>query len=107
MVDDPRVAELLLVWEEQYENGQDIPHAELCSRCPQLPDVLCRQIAVLRHFDGLAHNLPAESADRAAATGSYVPPAGTDSGAETGVADSQRAAGMASLLTWLQHLAPP
>ncbi len=51
--DDPRLAELLLRWEELQEEGQSLTADELCSTCPELAEELGRRIAMLRRLDPL------------------------------------------------------
>ena len=46
--DDPRLADLLLRWEELHEQGQSLSAEELCSTCPELAEELGRRIALLR-----------------------------------------------------------
>src|SRR5690348_7476055 len=45
---DPRLVDLVLRWEEQRDQGQDISPEELCRDCPELLDDLRRGIASLR-----------------------------------------------------------
>jgi hypothetical protein len=98
MADDPRLGELLLEWQEQYENGRDVPAAELCSDCPELAGDLARQIAVLRHVDGLARETPAESLGVEGATGSYTPSDSTDPSGAMGAAARESAFGISDLV---------
>jgi eukaryotic-like serine/threonine-protein kinase len=49
--DDPRLAELLLRWEELRGQGQSVSVDELCSTCPELAEELDRQIAILRRLE--------------------------------------------------------
>jgi hypothetical protein len=51
--DDPRLAELLLRWEELHEQGQSVSPDELCSTCPELAEELGRRIGILRQLDPL------------------------------------------------------
>jgi serine/threonine-protein kinase len=51
--DDPRLAELLLRWEELHDQGRSVTPQELCSTCPELADELGRRIALLRQIDPL------------------------------------------------------
>jgi serine/threonine protein kinase len=48
--DDPRLEELLLRWEELYEQGQSVNPLELCSTCPELAVELSHRIALLRQI---------------------------------------------------------
>ena len=45
---DDRLAELLLRWEEAWEQGDDVPAEQLCAECPDLAEALRRQIAMLK-----------------------------------------------------------
>jgi serine/threonine protein kinase/tetratricopeptide (TPR) repeat protein len=51
--DDPRLDELLLLWEELRDQGQYRAAEELCSTCPELAGELARRIALLHGFDPL------------------------------------------------------
>ena len=51
--DDPRLAELLMRWEELHEQGRSVTPAELCSTCPELAEELARRIALLRQMEPL------------------------------------------------------
>jgi serine/threonine-protein kinase len=48
--DDPRVADLLLQWEELDERGESVSAVELCAGCPELANELGRRIAALRRM---------------------------------------------------------
>src|SRR5262249_9800070 len=50
MSDEDRLAELLDRWEEQDEQGTDIPAEQLCRDCPELTQALAEQIADLKFF---------------------------------------------------------
>ena len=53
MTDTPRLSELLLRWEEHYEQGRDVPAAELCRDWPQLQEDLAAAIADLKKIGWL------------------------------------------------------
>ncbi len=61
--DDPRLAELLLRWEELHDQGQSLSVEELCSTCPELAEELGRRIALLRRFDPLLMDTGIDSGD--------------------------------------------
>jgi serine/threonine-protein kinase len=48
MNNDPRVSDLLLMWEEGFEQGQPPAVEELCRDCPHLLDELRRQVHALQ-----------------------------------------------------------
>ncbi|MCZ2342755.1 MAG: protein kinase [Bacteroidales bacterium] len=48
MIDEDRLADLLLEWEERHERGDDPPAAELCRDCPHLAGELAEMIAGLK-----------------------------------------------------------
>ena len=50
MSDDDRLMELLLRWEEQFEEGRDVPADELCRGCPELAGALAARIADLKRL---------------------------------------------------------
>ena len=47
MTDRERIADLLLRWEELFEDGEDVPPEELCREAPQLLEPLRAQIHAL------------------------------------------------------------
>ncbi|MEZ6066401.1 MAG: serine/threonine-protein kinase [Planctomycetaceae bacterium] len=47
-----RLEELLLLWEEIYEQGQNLPAEELCQDCPELMSELQRRINALLKMEG-------------------------------------------------------
>jgi tRNA A-37 threonylcarbamoyl transferase component Bud32 len=49
--EDPRLAELLIRWEDLQEQGRSVSADELCSACPELAEELGRRIALLRRLD--------------------------------------------------------
>ncbi|MCI0465309.1 MAG: serine/threonine protein kinase [Gemmataceae bacterium] len=53
MTNEARLHTLLLAWQEQREQGRDVPAAELCQDCPELAAELDRQISVLRRIHGM------------------------------------------------------
>jgi serine/threonine protein kinase len=53
MTDTPRLSELLLRWEEHYEQGRDVPAEELCRDWPQLRSDLAAAIADLKKIGWL------------------------------------------------------
>src|SRR5271157_4885900 len=66
--DDPRLAELLLRWEDLHDEGRSVPADELCSSCPELAGELARRIALLRKMDPLLVATNTASGDPAPAT---------------------------------------
>lgn len=48
MTDEERLADLLLAWEESFEQGQVLPAEQLCRNCPELTAALAARISVLR-----------------------------------------------------------
>ncbi len=48
MTDEERLVDLLLAWEERFEQGQDLPAEELCRDCPELTAALAARISALR-----------------------------------------------------------
>jgi serine/threonine protein kinase len=53
MTVEDRIADLLLQWEEQVEQGQDVTAEELCSDCPELVEMLRNRIAALKQMGWL------------------------------------------------------
>src|SRR5262245_20561187 len=51
MVDEARLSELLLRWQEHHEQGRPITAAALCHDCPDLLPELERRIGMLRAMD--------------------------------------------------------
>jgi len=49
-VDEDRIAELLLRWEEAFDHGQDLTTEELCAGSPELLEPLKQRIAVLKQM---------------------------------------------------------
>ena len=47
-----RINNLLLLWQEQLDQGRDVPAGELCRDCPELEAELHEQIRVLRQMNG-------------------------------------------------------
>jgi hypothetical protein len=45
---EDQLAALLLRWEESWEQGEDVPAAQLCAECPAMADPLQAQIDVLK-----------------------------------------------------------
>lgn len=43
-----KLADLLLHWEEAWEQGDDVSAEQLCTECPDLVELLRRQIEVLK-----------------------------------------------------------
>ena len=62
--DDPRLAELLLRWEELREQGQSPSAEELCCTCPDLAEELSHRIALLRKMDPLLDGTQTAAADQ-------------------------------------------
>lgn len=59
-----KLEELLLTWEEVYEQGQNLPAEELCADCPELVEELQARINVLLKMErfGASSELPSEPA---------------------------------------------
>ena len=47
MIDDDKIADMLLSWEEAQEGGETITAEELCRDCPELLNALCERIRLL------------------------------------------------------------
>jgi tetratricopeptide (TPR) repeat protein/tRNA A-37 threonylcarbamoyl transferase component Bud32 len=58
---DPKLRELLIIWEETRERGESLTVDRLCRDCPELADELARQIQALRDWDPLTPGLAAPS----------------------------------------------
>src|SRR5262245_7792908 len=66
-----RLGDLLLLWEEQHEQGRPVSPEELCRDCPELLDELRRRIQALRALRpalGAAGGPPTEDAQAGSAT---------------------------------------
>src|SRR5579859_6900219 len=48
MTNDDRIVEVLLRWEELYEQGQDVPAEQMCHDCPELVEAVAGGIADLK-----------------------------------------------------------
>ena len=48
MIDEERLSDLLLTWEERFEKGEDASPTELCSDCPELKPALANRIQLLK-----------------------------------------------------------
>src|SRR5262245_30020627 len=48
MTDEERLADLLLLWEEGFERGEDVPAESLCRDCPELATSLAGDIQALK-----------------------------------------------------------
>ena len=48
MIDEGRLADLLLTWEERFDQGEDVPAGSLCPDCPELAGILAERIAKLK-----------------------------------------------------------
>jgi serine/threonine protein kinase len=57
-MDEDRLADLLLEWEEVQGQGRDISTAHLCRDCPELTQELERQINALKKMNWLTQDLP-------------------------------------------------
>jgi hypothetical protein len=73
---EDRLGELLVLWEERREKGEDPTAEDLCAGSPELAAELARRIATLRAMEPLFD--PREAADPPA------PPAGGPPGADDG-----------------------
>jgi eukaryotic-like serine/threonine-protein kinase len=62
MSDEERLADLLLVWEEKFEQGVDIPCDQLCQNTPDLVNALAERIADLKRMNWLDSQAPDRSA---------------------------------------------
>jgi tetratricopeptide (TPR) repeat protein/tRNA A-37 threonylcarbamoyl transferase component Bud32 len=47
---EDRLMSLLLAWQEQWQQGRDVPASELCHDCPELAEELSQRISVLRQM---------------------------------------------------------
>jgi hypothetical protein len=76
MTEEERLVELLLVWEERYESGTDVPAAELCHElCPDRPDLAPVLAALIESLKRMAWmNDP--TSDDEGQTRSGPPPSG-------------------------------
>ncbi len=61
MSENERLADLLLLWEERFQQGEDIPPEELCRDCPELAPALAADIRGLRKLAWM--NKPVEGAE--------------------------------------------
>lgn len=61
MANEDRLADLLLQWEELFDQGQDTPPAELCRDCPELTDALAEQIRELKAMEWIKREPPVTS----------------------------------------------
>ena len=50
LTDEDRLADLLLQWEELFEQGKDIPVEELCRDCPDMIPAMVERIAALKRM---------------------------------------------------------
>ncbi len=50
MTEEDRIAEAVLLWEEAYKLGKDVPAAELCRDCPELAEAVAENIAKLKRL---------------------------------------------------------
>ena len=55
--DEAIIADILLEWDEQWQQGRDIPAADLCIHHPRLADELARRIKALKAMAWLDHEL--------------------------------------------------
>ncbi len=76
---EERLNHLLLVWEEEYCRGRDLPAAELCRDRPELAEELGKRIGVLRHMYFLVQGkqAAAQSAESRAEDAAVNPGTGT------------------------------
>jgi len=63
-VSESRLDSLLLAWQEERQQGRDVPAGELCRDCPELAGELNRRIGILRRMNDLmgSSRAPAGSA---------------------------------------------
>src|SRR5579872_19908 len=59
MPDEDHLADLLVLWEERHEHGQDVSAAELCRSRPDLAEELARRIEVLKATSWLDQSIEA------------------------------------------------
>jgi tetratricopeptide (TPR) repeat protein len=59
--DEPRLADLLSVWQANQDQGEDLPAAELCRDCPELAPELERRLRALRQVNRLARRLDSKA----------------------------------------------
>src|SRR5437868_1020049 len=71
-MNEERLQNLLLAWQEEQARGRDVPAAELCRDCPDLADELNERIAVLRRMNGLLQ--PGGDAEATPSAGGRIPP---------------------------------
>ena len=48
MIDEGRLADLLMTWEERFDQGEDVLAGALCPDCPELAGILAERIAKLK-----------------------------------------------------------
>ena len=48
MIEEQLLADLLLSWEEHFEQGEELPAEELCQKCPELTAALAKRIRSLK-----------------------------------------------------------
>ncbi len=58
---DGRLEEMLLLWEEAWEQGEDIPAEQLCSDCPDLVASLGLQIQMLKKMLWMTRDIDADA----------------------------------------------
>lgn len=55
---DPRVADLLVQWEDLHEQGQSVEPEELCAECPEFLEELKRRIQILESMKDRLDTVP-------------------------------------------------
>ena len=55
---DERIADLLIAWEEAWEQGRELSAAELCAECPELAADLQSKIDSLKKMAWMDHSTP-------------------------------------------------
>ena len=73
MIDQDRIAELLLQWEEAWENGRDLSIDDLCHDCPELVDVLGQLIKALKATSWVVSHESTDSVPNSEVCSDHVP----------------------------------
>src|SRR5262245_32813347 len=50
---DERLSDLLLMWQEQQDQGREVAAAELCHDCPELVSELEKKIQIIKQMNSL------------------------------------------------------
>jgi hypothetical protein len=73
MNDEELLVDLLLDWEERFEQGEDVPAEELCRNCPRLAIALAARIEALKKLAWLERS-GGEGTDATSGVPSSAPP---------------------------------